>query len=117
MIKHLSILLLVFSLFIIGCGKSDNQTTSKTDNQTSTDEQNVQISGDDKSVTIQCSGMTCTGCENSVKNKVKKVSGVKEVIADYKTNTVKATYDEKKTNLDAIKDAISDAGFNVEGVK
>jgi len=35
----------------------------------------------------------------------------------YKTNTVKATYDDGKTNVDAIKDAISSAGYKVESVQ
>jgi copper chaperone len=61
--------------------------------------------------------MTCTGCETSVKGKVKQINGVKDVIADYKTNVVKASYDPAKTNVDAIKAAIADAGFNVESVK
>jgi copper chaperone len=116
MIKLLNFLLLL-SFFIIGCGKSDNQTSgNKTGKQTSSEE-NLQVSGDDKLITVQCSGMTCTGCENSVKAKVKKVKGVRDVIADYKTNTVKAAYDEKQTNAEEIKNAITDAGYDVVSVK
>jgi copper chaperone len=115
------VFLMLFAAFLAGCGKSDNkQTESKNQNQTTTSDQKtteLQVSGDDKAVTIQCSGMTCTGCETSVKGKVKQINGVKDVIADYKTNVVKASYDPAKTNVDAIKAAIADAGFNVESVK
>jgi copper chaperone CopZ len=109
-------LLYVFALtaaIFLGCGKSDKHETSekKDDNQT------VQTSASDKSVEIQCAGMTCTGCENSVKNKVKKLEGVKEVIADHSTNVVKASYDPAKTNPEAIKEAITGAGFKVVSIK
>ena len=117
-------ILAIFASFLTGCGKSDKQTTDNKDDKHQTTEEKknssqrtLQASENDKSVEIQCSGMTCTGCENSLKSKVKKVDGVKDVIADHKTNVVKASYDPAKTNVDAIKNAISDAGFDVKSVK
>jgi copper chaperone CopZ len=107
------ILAVIFTVFIIGCGKSDKQTSE----QKSGDDKTLQTSGSDKSVEIHTSGMTCTGCESTVKSKVKKVEGVKDVMADFKTNTVKASYDPGKTNPDAIKEAITAAGYKVESIK
>ncbi len=109
-----TILAVIFTVFIVGCGKSDKQTTTE---QKNGDNKTLQTSGSDKSVEIVCTGMTCTGCESTVKSKVKKVEGVKEVMADFKTNTVKASYDPGKTNPDAIKEAITAAGYKVESVK
>src|SRR5215510_12553964 len=105
-------LVLMLAVFLISCGKSDKKTADTKNDGTS-----VQTSGNDKAVEIQCSGMTCTGCENTLKSRVKKVDGVKDVIADHKTNTVKASYDPDKTNPDAIKAAITDAGYKVESIK
>lgn len=127
------IVILTAAIFI-SCGKSDNKTTTenKQENSESKSEQKsenksgdnksgdnttLQVSANDKSVEIQCSGMTCTGCENTIKSKVKKVDGVKDVIADHKTNVVKASFDPAKTNTDAIKGAIESAGYKVESVK
>src|SRR5690349_15386968 len=120
--KKISILLaVIFSVFIIGCGKSDKQTTEQKNDKQSTDQnggsnKTLQTSGDDKSIEIHTSGMTCTGCESTIKSKVKKVEGVKDVIADHKSNTVKASYDPSKTNPEAIKEAITSAGYKVESV-
>jgi copper chaperone CopZ len=106
-----------------GCGKSDNKTTAENNDspQTTTSDQtggkDIQVTANDKSVEIQCSGMTCTGCENTIKSKVKKVNGVKEVTADHNTNIVKAAFDPGKTNTDAIKEAITAAGYKVESIK
>ncbi len=113
---------ILVSVFVFGCGKSDEKKTeNQNEKQTTTSDQtggtNLQVNANDKSVEIQCSGMTCTGCENTIKSKVKKVDGVKDVIADHKSNTVKAAYDPGKTNPDAIKEAITAAGYKVEGMK
>lgn len=118
----LSILFTVFAaILIIGCGKTDEKksTENKTESTETKTEQNsenktLQISGNDKAIEIHTSGMTCTGCENTIKTKVKKVEGVKDVIADFKTNTVKASFDPGKTNPEAIKEAITSAGYKVE---
>lgn len=119
---------LFIAVLIIGCGKSDNKTTENNTDKKTTEQQpqtkeekndnkTLQVSGSDKAVEIQCSGMTCTGCENTIKSKVKKVDGVKDVMADFKTNTVKASYDPGRTNPDAIKEVITSAGYKVESVK
>ncbi len=122
--KLTSLIAILTAVFVIGCGKSDNKNTSenKSDNNPSTTEQKsdnktLEVSASDKTVEIQCSGMTCTGCENTIKAKVKKVEGVKDVIADFNTNVVKASFDSAKTNADAIKEAITSAGYKVESVK
>lgn len=119
-----SILAILTTVLVIGCGKSDNKTTSENNsdnNSTKTeqksDNKTLEVSASDKSVEILCSGMTCTGCENTIKAKVKKVDGVKDVIADFKTNVVKASFDPAKTNADAIKEVITSAGYKVESVK
>lgn len=122
-----SIFVIIFSLIIIGCGKTENKTdgstekkenSSQTENKTDQKNDNtLQVSANDKAVEIKTSGMTCTGCENTIKSKVKKVDGVKDVIADFKSQTVKASFDPGKTNPDAIKDAITSAGYKVESVQ
>lgn len=107
--------ILVFALFIVSCGKKDDPKT--TGENKSAGEQNQQVLASDKSIEIHTSGMTCVGCENTIKGKVKKIDGVKEVNADHKTNVVKASYDPGKTNPDAIKEAITSAGYKVESIK
>ncbi len=102
----------LFILVLFGCGKTEKESAGNNkDNQT------LQTSGKEVKVEIHTSGMTCTGCESTIKLKVKKINGVKEVTADYQTNTVKATFDDGQTNIDAIKKAITSAGYSVESVK
>ena len=114
-----TLIAILTAVFVIGCGKSDNKTTTDSTNKTEqkNDTRTLGASETDKTVEIQTSGMTCAGCENTIKSKVKKVEGVKEVMADHNTNVVKASYDPSKTNTDAIKNAITAAGYKVESVK
>lgn len=119
----LKVLTLAVFVFAAGCGKSDNQNQSSADDMNNTqtektsEKQTLQVSSGDKSVEIQCSGMTCTGCEKTIKTKVKKVEGVKDVIADHQTNVVKASFDPGKTDPKAISEAIESAGYEVVSVK
>jgi len=109
------ILIICFTLAFLaaGCGKTENTDKTKPENKSS-GQQNVQPTGNEKSIEIHASGMTCTGCENTIKSKVKEVEGVKEVMADFKSNLVKATYDPAKTNPEKIKEAIVAAGYKIE---
>jgi len=110
------------SLMSIGCGKTEEKSTTETTEKKSdekstnlsSEKQTLQVSGSDKAIEFHTSGMTCTGCENTIKTKVKKVDGVKDVIADFKSNTVKASFDPAKTNPEAIKEAITSAGYKVD---
>ena len=117
LLKKIAVLLpiLIFVL-VLGCGKSVDKTTSENQDNKK-DEQVTQVVGKEKSVEIQCSGMTCEGCKSSIEKKVKRVDGIKQVNADFKTNKVIATFDDGKTNIDAIKNAIVSAGYKVESVK
>jgi copper chaperone len=125
------LLILAFFAFAFGCSKEETETASKQNNaekqdvkkeefkQTETNQTDLKEttamnnSGEFKTVEIKTKGMSCSHCENSVKTSISKLEGVKEVIADAKTNTAKVTFDESKTNVKAIENAIVDAGYEV----
>jgi len=129
-LKNLYLLaFLALFVFASGCGKSGNQTlqvkndnaanqkvkdeSKQTDNQQTKPKEDNKMNEGYKTVEIKTTGMSCSHCENSVKTSVSKLDGVKEVTADAKTNTAKVTFDESKTNVKAIENAITDAGYGV----
>lgn len=67
-----------------------------------------------ESIELTVTGMKCGGCETNVKNKVSAIEGVLSVTASSKEKKVGVDYDGARTNLDAIKAAIAEAGFTVE---
>lgn len=63
--------------------------------------------------TIQIDGMTCGGCVNSVTNTLKQVDGVMGVNVSLADNNAVIDFDDDKTNVDSLKEAIEDAGYDV----
>jgi copper chaperone len=64
--------------------------------------------------TITVKGMTCGGCVNSVTKALKGVNGVQEANVDLAGQKATVTFDETKTNVEALKQAVEDAGYDAE---
>lgn len=64
-------------------------------------------------ITIDVQGMTCGGCVNSVTKALSRVDGVNNVDVSLEQNQATVTFDDSKTNADALKEAIEDAGYDV----
>ena len=103
--KNLFFVVLI-AAFIAGCaGKS-----TSTDNAQATTE-----AVGNKTVTLAVSGMTCTGCENTVTEAVTKVEGVSSIKASFADSTAVVSFDPSKTSIDAIGAAITEAGYDFKG--
>jgi copper chaperone len=63
--------------------------------------------------TIPVKGMTCMGCVASVKRVLGSMGGVSQAEVSLEKAQAAVTYDPGKTSLQAIKAAISDAGYDV----
>ena len=63
--------------------------------------------------TINVDGMTCNHCKMTVEQAAGKLDGVAKAKVDLKKNTLTVKFDEGKTSLDLIKDAVSEAGYQV----
>jgi copper chaperone len=66
-------------------------------------------------VTLQVEGMTCGGCEQSVRQAVERVPGVNEAAADHQAGVVSVRMLES-ADIVAVRGAILDAGFTTGGV-
>ncbi len=56
-------------------------------------------------------GMSCGHCEMKVKKAVESVEGVWEVEVNLRDKQVAIEYEERKTSLEQIKAAVSEAGY------
>ncbi|MGE5557670.1 MAG: copper ion binding protein [Bacillota bacterium] len=65
-------------------------------------------------VSLQVEGITCHHCVSSIKKSVGSLEGVSNVGVDIKTKTVNVSYDPSKINVDTIKDAIEEYGYDVK---
>lgn len=68
-------------------------------------------------VNFEIEGMTCQGCEEHVKNAVSKLPGFIEATADHQTGKATIKFDNSKTSLEQVVDAINEKGYKVVGIK
>jgi mercuric ion binding protein len=62
-------------------------------------------------VTLNVSGMTCPTCPITVKKALEKVSGASKIEVRYEKKQVLVTFDDAKTNTDALVKATTNAGY------
>lgn len=78
----------------------------------------IQASAQIKEVTIQASGLTCSMCSKSIYKSLTAVSFVKDVKSDIKNSAFVISFkDSTLVDLDALKKAVTDAGFSVASFK
>ena len=103
-------LLTFLSLFLImavSCQNTGNKEKSTSDTAALTA----------VSYEIIIEGMTCTGCEETVKAGINKLDGIKSVEAHFTNGNALVEYYEVKTDTTAIKEAITGSGYLVKGFK
>jgi copper chaperone len=62
---------------------------------------------------IPVKGMTCMGCVSSVKRVLGNLPGVTQAEVSLEQAQATVTYDPGKASLEALKTAITDAGYDV----
>jgi copper chaperone len=66
-----------------------------------------------ETTTIPVQGMTCMGCVSSVKRVLGNLPGITQTEVSLEQAQATITYEPGKTSLQAIKAAITDAGYDV----
>lgn len=64
-----------------------------------------------KTVTLSVPGMTCEACPITVKKALTKVDGVQKAEVSYEKREAVVTFDDAKTNADALTKATANAGY------
>lgn len=64
-------------------------------------------------INLNVSGMSCGGCEKSIRNALLARDGVSEVTASHQAGTVQVEFDGSKISRAELAAAIEGAGFDV----
>lgn len=64
-----------------------------------------------KTVTLSVPGMTCAACPITVKKALSKVEGVEKIEVEYEKREAVVTFDDAKTNVEALTRATKNAGY------
>ncbi|RME01458.1 MAG: copper chaperone [Calditrichaeota bacterium] len=106
--KFFLTLSLVAAMFaFLACSGADS---SKADSQVAAKAQ-VASNTPTKVVSLDVSGMTCTGCEASVKMALRKIDGVKDVKASYKEGAATVTINPEKVKEEQLIQALDNIGY------
>ncbi len=62
---------------------------------------------------LNISGMTCMGCVSSIKKVLEEITGVIDFDVSLKEKRAKIQYDPEKTDTKQFKEAIVEAGFEI----
>ena len=65
-----------------------------------------------KSVKLSVPGMTCAVCPITVKKSLINIKGVNTVEVSFENKLAVVTFDDSKTNVEALTDATADAGYS-----
>lgn len=63
--------------------------------------------------TLDVQGMTCGHCKMSVEGALNELDGVSAAEVNLKSGKVDVTFDESKVNVDTLKEAVEDQGYDV----
>jgi len=66
-----------------------------------------------KTITLNIDGITCGGCVESVTRLLEGVEGVEKAEVSLENKNAVITFDESKTDTDALIDAVEDGGYDV----
>jgi mercuric ion binding protein len=64
-----------------------------------------------RTVTLSVPGMTCAACPITVKKALTRVEGVVQVEVSFADREAAVTFDDAKTNVDALTEATANAGY------
>ncbi len=65
-------------------------------------------------IVLKVSGMSCGHCKKAVERAVGVLPGVSQVVADVESGKVEVSYNPSEVGLDDIRQAIEDAGYDVQ---
>lgn len=64
--------------------------------------------------TLKVSGWHCGGCGNRTAKAIKAIDGVADATSDIENKTLTVTYDDEKTNTEAVEKAVTALKYTVE---
>ena len=62
-------------------------------------------------IIIDIKGMSCNHCKIAVEEELNKLEGVIKANVNLKNNNVEVEFDETKVNMEKLKQAIEEAGY------
>ncbi len=69
-----------------------------------------------ETATIKVPSVQCDQCKDRIEKYVSREDGVQKIVVDYKRKTAKVTYLWDRTNIENVKTAIANSGYDADDV-
>lgn len=69
-----------------------------------------------QTVTIKTPSVQCDMCKDRIERVMSREPGVQKTVVDYKKKTTKVTFISERTNIENVKTAIANAGYDADDV-
>jgi periplasmic mercuric ion binding protein len=69
-----------------------------------------------QTATISTPTVQCEMCKDRIESMLKREDGVQKAVVDFKKKTTKVTFVKDRTNIENIKTAIANAGYDADDV-
>jgi copper chaperone CopZ len=70
-----------------------------------------------QTVTIQTPTVQCESCKKRIEDYLKREDGVQKATVDFKKHVTKVTFVSERTNIENVKAAIANSGYDADDVK
>ena len=77
---------------------------------------NAQVKKGIQTVTIKTPTVQCESCKKRIEDYLMREDGVTKAVVDYKRKTAKVTFNSERTNIENIKTAIANVGYDADDV-
>ncbi|MBW4575834.1 MAG: heavy metal translocating P-type ATPase [Aphanothece sp. CMT-3BRIN-NPC111] len=67
--------------------------------------------------TFKLRGMSCASCANNIEDTIRSVPGVSACSVNFAAEQASVTYDPRRTDLEAIQDAVDAAGYSAQPIQ
>lgn len=101
-------ILFLLAVLLISCTNSIPEQKDNIENEIILSDSTLLVE-----IKLDVNGMTCEGCENSIKSGLKNIEGVTEVTASHTDCNVVVKADSSKVNRQIIAKAITEIGYEV----
>ncbi len=106
--KKLFCLLAIVTMAFAACNRTSEEVSDEQAQKADINPENVVL------IDMDVEGMTCTGCENTIKTGVSDLEGVVEVEASHVNAKTFVKVDTSLTSPEAISEKISSSGYKVQ---
>jgi mercuric ion binding protein len=66
--------------------------------------------------TIQTPGVQCEDCKKRIEDDLKRIDGIQKVLVDFRNKRTKVSFFSDRTNIENIKTAIANIGYDADDV-